>query len=837
MERGLEGGHVATVVELSLDERATLTGGADAWHTTGVPRLGVPPMRFTDGPSGARGIRFTGEVSTSLPCGTALAATWNMDLVRQVGELLGIEAQSKGAHVLLAPTVNVHRHPLAGRNFECFSEDPYLSAQLADAYIRGVQSCGVGCTIKHLVANDQEHDRLEISVDVDERALREIYLPAFETAVRRSGVWAVMAAYNRLHGIHCSEHAWLLNDLLRREWGFDGVVMSDWFGTHSTLAVAAGLDLEMPGPPRFLGPHVAAAVHQGEVLTQTLDKSADNILRLSSRVTTEAPLEPRLDQPRQPEPAVTARYAATEAIVLLTNDGLLPLTPPDSPPARGGIAVLGPKADRPDIQGGGSAHVDPPYVVSPLEGISNRAESAGLSVRHEVGVPVRPPAALEHELSLPDGGAGLLVEYFDGFHPAGVPEPGHPVASETVPRTRLFWTGSPASGLSAEAGATIRSSASFVPERSGDWHLSLTSVGPSRVWLDGDVIIDNMEPVPGTSFFGQGSAEVTADRPLVAGQAYRLVVELYVPGWAPPEHERPVRWRMSGVELTAQPPADNGALDVAVNAAESAETVVVVVGEDVTSTEGVDRTTLDLPPDQVELVRAVAAVNPATVVVVNTGAPVTMPWADDVAAVVQLWYLGQETGNALAVVLFGDEDATGRLPTTFPRRLDDTPAHGMFPGANGRVRYGEGVMVGYRHCDTDGVDPQFCFGHGLSYTQFTYSEPQVTARDGVGQLEDRVLVDVEVVVTNVGSRRGTEVVQLYVHDVEASVRRPDQELKAFTKVALAPGENRMVHLELPWRSFAFWDVHSHGWVVEPGRFEIRVGSSSRAIHHVAPIDL
>lgn len=829
-EGDFEGGHSTAVGELSLDEKAALTGGADAWHTMGVPRLDVPALRLTDGPSGARGIRYTGEVATSLPCGTALAASWNRFLVGQVGRVLGDEARSKGADVLLAPTVNVHRHPLAGRNFECFSEDPYLSSQVADAYIRGVQSRGVGCAVKHLVANDQEHDRLEISVDVDERTLREIYLPAFETAVRNSGVWAVMTAYNRLYGTYCSEHTWLLDEVLRQEWGFDGVVMSDWFGTRTTLALAAGLDLEMPGPARFLGHHVASAVHQGDLAEPSLNRSADNLLRLAHRVRTDAHL-PAAD----PSASATALQAATEAIVLLRNDGVLPL----DPERHRSVAVVGPNAERPDIQGEGSAYVDPPYIVTPLEGISVRAEAAGVTARHDIGVALRPPTVLGHaEL----GGGRLRVDYFDGADSGSSPDSwGDPVISETVPRTRLFWTGCPAEGLSAPSGATVRASADFVPDRSGRWRLALTSAGAARVGLDHDLVLDNLRPEPGISFFGHGSTAVTSEVLLEAGRSYRLVMDLFI---APDRH-----WGASGIELTAQPPELAGALDAATHAAASADVAIVVVGEDGNSTEGSDRSTMDLPTDQVDLVRAVAAVNPATVVVVNTAAPVTMDWVPDVAAVVQLWYLGQETGRALAAVLFGDEDASGRLPTTFPARLEDTPAYRMFPGAGGRVHYGEGVMVGYRHYDAADVEPLFCFGHGLSYTEFSYTEPQVAVREAnsrptangpvslTGREGEDVVVDVELEVTNVGDRRGREVVQLYVHDEQASVHRPEQELKAFGKLDLAPGETDRVHFELGWRAFAFWDARAHRWTLEPGRYELRVGSSSRAIHHVAQIDL
>lgn len=828
------GAKTALTARFSLDEKAALTAGADTWHTAAVPRLGVPGLRMSDGPSGARGIRFTGLTTTSLPCGTALAATWNRDLVHEVGNVLGEEARRKQAQVLLAPTVNVHRHPLAGRNFECFSEDPYLSAEMAHAYITGVQSRGIGCAIKHLVANDQEQDRMEISVDVDERALRELYLPAFEKAVRQTGVWAIMAAYNRLHGIHCSEHAGLLDELLRGEWGFDGLVMSDWFGTHSTLAVSAGLDLEMPGPPRYLGSHLVSAVRQQDVNERVVDRAATNVLKLVDR--TANGVEGAEEAAPTISPEEVARQAAEEAIVLLTNNDLLPL---DTDRHRT-LAVIGPKADRPDIQGRGSAHVDPAYVVTPLEGIVSRA-GPEVTILDEVGVPSYPPTPLtQRSLLLPssegaDTAGGLLVEYLAGHSPSGDGGDPEVLHRETVPRTRLMWIGDLAPGLDPVTGCTVRARAQLAPERSGMWRLRMASTGTSGLWIDGKLVIDNRDPEPGDSFYGAGSTWVDGEIQLEAGRSYELVIELYV------KSDR--KDAVNGVSLTAQAPELPYALERAVTAATEADAAVVVVGESTANTEGLDRTSMDLPDEHMKLIRAVAAVNPATVVVVNSGAPVAMEWAHQVAAVVQLWYLGQETGSGLAAVLFGDTDPSGRLPTTFPQHLEDTPAYYHFPGSNGRVRYAEGLMVGYRHYDTRNVDPRFCFGHGLSYTEFLYRDLKVRpsgclqAHTGSGLDGNPAVVEVEVEVTNVGDRWGREVVQLYVHDEDAPVARPEQELKGFRKLALDPGESRVVRIGLPWRAFAYWDPGSHGWKADTGRFEIRVGSSSRAIHQAAVIDL
>ncbi|HEY8547372.1 MAG TPA: glycoside hydrolase family 3 C-terminal domain-containing protein [Acidimicrobiales bacterium] len=813
--RGIDG--------LSLDEKAALTGGADVWHTVAVERVGIPALRMTDGPSGARGDRYTGGISACVPCGSALASTWNRELVRRVGGLLADEARAKGAQLLLAPTVNIHRHPLAGRNFECFSEDPYLTSELAVAYIEGVQGRGVGCAVKHFVANDQEHDRMEVSVEADERTLREIYFPPFEAAVRRAGVWAVMAAYNRLSGVHCSEHAGLLTDVLRKEWGFDGLVVSDWFGTHSTLAVAAGLDVEMPGPPRFMGEHLAHAVRQGDVDEAAVDRAARAVVRLIDRTTA---IDPTTLPPGD-DPVALARQAAREAIVLLRNepvaagggegegDAGTPLLPLDATALRR-LAVLGVKAGRPDFQGGGSAHVDPPHVVTPLDGLTRRA-GAGVTVVHEAGVAARPAEVLgRDDLAVPGTGEpGVCLEYHLGDEPGDLA--GEPVHRETVPRLRLFWLGPPAPGLPPGEAFSVRATAELTPDRSGTWTFGLTSAGRSRVLLDGELLVDNMAPTRGGTFFGRGSTEVTGTAELKAGTTYHLEAHLFAKAFKGVS--------VSGLALTAEPPADEEARARAVAAAEEADAAVVVVGTELADSEGADRRSMDLPAAQVELIREVAAANPRTVVVLNTGSPVTMDWLDEVPAVVQLWYTGQELGDALADVLFGDVDASGRLPTTFPRRIEDTPAFPTYPGTDGRAPYGEGLFVGYRHYDSRGVEPLFPFGHGLSYTRFAYGDLVVEGRD------------VRVTVTNVGERPGREVVQLYLHHRGSADGRPEQELKDFQAVDLAPGEAAEVAFSLPDRAFARWDLARHGWTVEKGEWEVRVGSSSRAIHATGTLTL
>ena len=788
------------VAELTLDEKAALAAGVDLWHGPGVDRLGVPALKVTDGPSGARGEQWSGRPSANFPCGTALGATWNTELVHEVGKRLGVETRRKQAHALLAPTVNIHRHPLAGRNFECYSEDPFLSARMAVAYITGVQSQGVGCTVKHFVANDSEFERMTISSEVDERTLREISLVPFEAAVKEAGTWALMTAYNRVNGPFCSEHAELIK-ILREEWGFDGLVMSDWFGLHSTVPAAnAGLDLEMPGPPQFFGEKLAAAVRAGEVSENVLDDKAHRLLRLierTGRLDDERPEEMCIDDPID---RAVCRRAAAESFVLLRNEsGALPISS-----AVKTIAVIGPNAAATVIQGGGSARVEPHPPVSPLAGLRARFDGSAIEVAHERGcysfkrTPILERPLLQEPLN---------VRYFAGRERAG-----DPVFEDTSPRGLFTFIGPVGNGVPDEFSLEVRGT--IVAPESGDWTFTLVQVGRAKLSVDGVVVVDNWAPEGRSdAFMGFGSSEAAGTVALNAGEPHEVLVEFVPPGG------------LGGLEIGCRPPSPPDLMDRAVALARRADAVVCVVGTDNDwETEGNDRESMALPPPQDDLVRAVAAANPQTVVVVNAASPIGMPWADDVAAIVQAWFPGEEWGNALADVLSGDVSPSGKLPTTIPVRIEDTPAFTCYPGERGQVRYGEGVFVGYRWYDTRRIEPRFCFGHGLSYTTFALDPP---TWDGDA---------VHVRVTNTGTVRGAETVQCYVHDAESSVSRPLQELKAFAKVFLDPGESRDVTLALDERAFAFWDVAAHAWTVEPGAFELRVGTSSRAIAHRVAIE-
>ena len=828
----LSSGEVAAVVDelmasLTIDEQAALTSGADMWHGSAVPRVGLGALKVTDGPAGARGARFVGTRSACVPCGSALGATWNPDVVRDVAVVLGRETAAKRANVLLAPTVNLHRNPLAGRNFECYSEDPHLTAELAVAYVEGLQSTGVASCIKHFVANDSEFDRHRISSEVGERALRELYLVPFEATVVRAGVAAVMSAYNRLNGTYCAEHDWLLNDVLKGEWAFDGAVISDWWGTMSPASAGGGLDLEMPGPAVHLGERSAERIAAGELSAEVVEDQARRVLRLAARTGALDPDERDESSDESADVRPVLRRAAAEAVVLLRNDPVdgAPVLPLD-PAALTSLAVIGPNAHPTALLGGGSAWVNPHHEDSILDGIRRRLDD-GVDVRFERGVdasltcPPLPadrcrPAHAEH------GPRGLSVDYFANRDLADAP-----AFTECVTTGRLSWIDDdavPSKGFSARVSGT------FVAGETGPHTFGLTTAGTARLWLGGELLLDNTDdPRPGTSFFGMGTEEIRATVDLSAGDELELRCD-YV-GFADME--------VGGLQIGLQYPVPDDGIERAAAAARACDAAVVVVGLNADwETEGSDRTTFELPGGQADLVRAVLDANPRTAVLINAGAPVDLDFADDVPALAWIWYPGQEAADAVADVVFGDADPSGRLPTTLGRRLSDWPSWFNYPGEAGVVRYGEDLFMGYRGFDERGTEPVFPFGHGGSYTTFEWSDLVLDADAiDVADLETGGAVTVSLDVTNTGDRAGADVVQIYVHDVHSSRRRPPQELRAFDKVHLAPGETTTVRLALAHRAFATWDTVEQRWAVEPGEFEIRVARSSRDIEARLRLDV
>jgi beta-glucosidase len=795
----------ALLEQLTLSEKVALLAGKSAWVTTSIPRLGIPAVKVTDGPNGARGSGASGASAASFPVGSALASTWNPELIRKVGRALGEEAKSKNAQVLLGPTVNLHRTPLGGRNFECYSEDPFLTGQMASAFIHGVQDEGVGACIKHFVCNDSEFQRHSISSDVDERTLRELYLRPFEMAVRDARPWAVMSAYNRVNGIFASSHGALLRDVLKGEWKFDGVVISDWGAALETAAnLTGGLDLEMPGPARTRGAALVAAVEQGQVAEADVTDAARRMLELIARSGRFADPDPRPERSDDlPEHRALARRAAAESMVLLHNRRVLPLDCAST----NRVAVLGPNALQGQIQGGGSSAVFPHYEVMPLAALRACADwqvdYAPGCFNHKY-LPMPTPDMLSFA-----GEPGVRVSVFNG-------DAVQPVAQSQVVLAFNPMGGLPlrtlARGLDTEFRATLE--AELTPQTSGEYQFGLLSAGLARLYLDDRLIVDNWtSQQPGDAFFSQGSTEQRASIMLEAGTRHRYRIDFQ----ALPDVQ------LAGLRYGILPPQPADPIADAAARAASADAVILVVGSNADwETEGNDRTSMDLPGDQNALIETVVDANPNTVVVINTGFPVAMPWLDRAGAVIQAWLPGQEFGNALTDVLTGRVNPAGRLPCTVPRRLEDTPAFTSYPGENGHVLYGERIFMGYRWYDSRHIEPLLPFGHGLSYTSFEYRDIDLEPRgEGVG---------VRVTLENTGPRAGQEVLQVYVAALNsAPVQRPQQELKAFHKTMLEPGASAVAELALHHRDFAVWDADSGGWQVPAGDYEIRVGASSRDI--------
>jgi len=786
---------------LTLNEKAALLSGADGWTTVAIPRVGLDSIRMADGPNGYRSTQS--EPSTAFPVGVAMGATWNPDRIREAAAAMAREARASGVNILLGPNINIQRTPLGGRNFETYSEDPVLAGALALAFVEGVQGEGVGVSVKHYAANNQEHERLHGSSNVSERALREIYFPAFERAVKQGGAWTVMAAYNRVNGIHASEHPWLLNQVLKQEWGFDGVVISDWGATHSSTAVSAGLDMEMPGPAWHFGQRLVEAVNDGAVSPRAVNEAARRMLRLILRAL-EAKGSAEINTERHWR---IARSVAEEAIVLLKNDGILPL---DATKLKT-IAVIGPNADEPIIQGNGSAHVIPVRESTPLDGL--RA-IAGDNVRliHAPGVDNEPVVPLiDRRMLSPDrerSRHGLKASYYRAAEFEG------PVVFEQV-EPYLHKFGFHDAVAPTERGSfSVRWDGCLWPERTGDYDFVVECSQRPDTWTE--IRIDGV-PVAGRSTEQEAFAHFEVVKmkrgkgrvALEAGRCYRIEIDYST---------RSDLMRI--FKVGARKPA--GSIAGAVEAARAADVAVVFVGVSrSTDGEGFDRPGMELWGDQNALVEAVAAANPNTIVVLQNGAPVTMPWLDKVRALMSAWLPGQEGGHAIARVLLGEVNPSGKLPHTVPERLEDNPTFIHYPGRRD-ANYGEGVFVGYRYYDKAKVEPRFPFGFGLSYTTFGYANPRGPA--SVRQGESFV---VSVQVTNTGDRSGKEVVQLYVEQVAPSEARPLRELKGFRKVELECGETRTVEFTLTPRDLSFYDVHLPGWSAEPGRFIVHFGGSSR----------
>ncbi|HEX4702688.1 MAG TPA: glycoside hydrolase family 3 C-terminal domain-containing protein [Pseudonocardiaceae bacterium] len=766
---------------LSLAQKVRLLTGQDFWSVPAEPAIGLRSLVVSDGPAGVRGTSWS-ELSTSvsLPSPTSLAASWDVGLVRRVAGLLAQEARRKGVDVVLGPTVNLHRSPLGGRHFECLSEDPLLTAVLGTAYVHGLQDNGVGATAKHYVGNESETERFTVDIRMDERTLRELYLAPFELMVLDGGAWLVMAAYNSVHGATMTENP-LLTHPLKDEWGFDGVVISDWVATRSTSASAsAGLDLVMPGPEGPWGDALIAAVQNGTVPETAVDDKVLRLLRLAARVGALGAEPPR---PAAVEPAPLARVAAADGMVLLRNNGLLPLANP------GRVAVIGQLADDARTQGGGSATVIPDYTVSPLAGLRNALDvTYSVGVRQGDGLRPMPRQLITNATGQP------------GFDVHWLTDDGTVLRHELRHAGHLVWLGD-----AERRATTVRISGRFRADAAGTWQLGVVGNGRFTLDLAGERVLTETLVKGGD---GPGSdlmdtPQAATARELAEGAELDLVLTHH------PDPNSAVLGMTLGVERP-HPPADVEFAE-AIEAAKTADVAVVVVGTtEAVESEGFDRHDLALPDGQDDLVRAIAAANPRTVVVVNSGGPVLLPWRNDVDALLLAWFGGQEMGAALADVLLGVREPGGRLPTTWPAAQSDalstTPTDGV-------LHYTEGLHIGYRAWLRANREPAFPFGHGIGYTTWEYLDISIVDNE------------VTVKVRNTGSRHGKEVVQVYLSRSDSAIERPARWLAGFAVVTADPGTETTATITLPARTWQHWSVAEQAWATEPGTFTVAAGRS------------
>ncbi|EME44708.1 glycoside hydrolase family 3 protein [Dothistroma septosporum NZE10] len=804
-----------TLAKLNITEKISLVSGTDFWHLAGIPRLGIPAIRTSDGPNGVRGTKFfNGCPAACLPCGTALGATWDKDLVQKGGELMGKEAIAKGASIILGPTVNMQRSPLGGRGFESYSEDPILAGHLAAASVKGIQSTGVAATLKHFVCNDLEDKRMSSNSIVTERALREVYLLPFQIAQRDAQPRAYMTAYNLVNGLHCSENPKLLTDILRKEWGFDGVVMSDWFGTYSTTeALRAGLDLEMPGPPHLRGQQISLAMSCGKILSHHLDARVTEVLKLIKKL---IPLQIEENAEERtidsPETAALLRSIAAQSLVLLKNeDSLLPYKKDKT------TAVIGPNADFAAFSGGGSAALLPYYTVTPHDGIKAKAKD----VRHALGAPGWKRLPLLSRLAKTNTNKpGLIMKFY-----LDPPNKSDRVAIDElhIRDTNIFLFDYKNPQLQSHL-FYADVDCTFTAEKTAEYEFSCSVAGTAKVFVDGKLVVDNMtKQRPGDSFFGIGTMEEIGSIQLEADETYNVHVEFGSLPTLTYKKEGVTAFGAGGVRIGCHRKVDTTAeIQRAVELAKKVDQVVLCAGLNSDwESEGYDRDHMDLPPGSDELIEAVIAANPNTVVVVQSGTPITMPWVTKAKAIVQAWYGGNETGNGIADILFGDANPSGKLSLSFPKRNEDNPAFLNYKSDDNRVMYGEDVYIGYRFYEKTNRDVLFPFGHGLSYSTFSLRNLAIKTLDD----SDEVTITVDV--SNTGKVAGAEVVQVYVAPQTPSINRPKKELKNFAKVIVEAGETEKVEVKLS-RKYAtsFYHEGRDAWVSEKGKYTVLVGNSS-----------
>ena len=800
--------------QMTTNEKISLLSGKGVYNTQNIDRLGLSQLELWDGPNGVRS--NSNEQATAFPVGISMGATWNVELINELGIALGKESRAFGVEVLLGPTMNIIRTPLNGRTFETFSEDPYFNGEMASAYINGLQSEHVGSSVKHYIANNQEIRRMDVSANISERALREIYLPAYEKVISKSQPYTFMAAYNKINGVHATEQKYIMNDILRKEFGFEGVLLSDWGGVKSTVpSLKASLDLEMPGPGKYYEKPLRKALKKGLVKEIEIDNAAIRMIKLILK-TSMGKSYNKSDV--MVENKRIAKKVAEESIVLLKNENsILPLNSNSIQT----LAVIGPNANRSVIQGGGSARVTPAYSITPLQGIIENAAMNNIEVQYEKGVENHPSVPLMEKISLrttkDSKEKGLKAEYYRSYNFRGTP-----YKTETDEELRIFGI------LDQDIFGSVLWTGEFIAEKDGQYRFSSNpGLGKARIYIDGKKISLNEKGPPvfggvlpsakiGSIFLKAGSYPIRIEYSAKPNFLLSFILKIVMPAMS--DMLNKFRFLEIGCRLP-EPDISN-----AVTLARNTDAVIIVVGSaDNYETEGEDRPSMKLTGKQDKLIESILNVNDNTVVVMNTGSPIEMPWVSSCPAILQVWLPGQEGGNAISNILFGNVNPSGKLPVTFPIALEDNPSYKYYPG-NDEVEYSEDIYVGYRYYDTKNVAPLFPFGHGLSYTKFEYSNFNCPIE--VSSLKN---VELKFIIKNVGKTQGQEVVQCYVRDVESRLERPIKELKAFYKLNLLPGESKIVNLSLDKTSFSFFDDQINKWIVEPGKFEIMIGSSSKDI--------
>ncbi|EMD62022.1 glycoside hydrolase family 3 protein [Bipolaris sorokiniana ND90Pr] len=823
---------VETILQsLTLEEKITLLAGKDFWETVPIPEKGVPAIKTSDGPNGARGGVFTGGTRAAcFPAAVCTAATWDPANGKRIGHALAEEIKTKSARVLLAPTMCNHRHPLGGRNFESFSEDPYLAGKMAANVVNGLQEKGIAATIKHFAANEQETDRLRVNEIVSERALREIYMKPFEITVKEANPLAVMTSYNKVNGTHADSNEFLLKQVLRGEWGWNGLVMSDWGGTNSTAdSLNAGLDLEMPGPTRWRSVEaVTEAVKKGEVTEATITERTRNVLNLIEKVGAfENPEIPPERSVVDPKHCRLIRDVAGQGITLLKNNGVLPLRKQQVKGKKIGLFGLAKEAL---IHGGGSASLNAHYRITPEEGLKS-AYGDDVEFKFAKGAATYrliPP--LSKGCRDMEGNDGWTMKLFDKDNKS------KPIKTAHRAKEAAF---SPLLEHQAKHSEVVFG-ATFYPTESGSHYLGCSGIGPTTVYINEELVFEQKHNSPDAmGFLFGGNPEKEFRVPFTKGQCYKIEIISRPPSGS--NDDAGILDGLPGFRLgfMYEEEHDKDLAAEAQDLAKDCDYAIVFTGHTpVWETEGQDQASFHLPREgtQDKLIAAVSSVNPKTIVVNSTGVPVALPWLDNVAALVQAWFPGQEAGNAIADILSGAVNPSGHLPISWPKRIEDAPAHGNFPGERDEsgqltVKYAEGVFVGYRHYDRLGKEKvHFPFGFGLSYTAFAISNAAV-AKLSSGAFNASASV------TNTGSVAGAVVVQLYVGRKERSDEHPVKTLAAFHKVDLLPGEETAVLLPFANRDFAYFDEEAKEWVVEKGLYEFSFAQSAGHVDEVIEVEV